>query len=115
MKFCVILSVGPRDQVVLPLRGQIVGAIDSDDRLYLRANASIGVIAIGVGIVWRVTGERHERTEVSASGIAHQSDACRIDLQFGAMATNPLDGRTGVMHRCRITIFSHRGLGDSRC
>ena len=96
------LVARPGDLVVLPLRQHVVDAVEADHRLHVDADrGSVRIVPI-LGREQRlVAGQRHQRHQMRAGGIAHQADAIRIDAEPGGLGAHELDRRLDVIDRAR--------------
>lgn len=82
-----------RDLVVLPLRQHVIDAVKSDDRLDLGEACGVAITLILARKQWFVAGERDERGEVCAGGIADQPDAAGIEAELGSPGAHKLHRR----------------------
>ena len=87
-------------QIVSPLSVHVVHAIEADHAFDVGGNRGVGVVTVGRRVL--VSSERNKRGEMRAGGIADETDAIRVKIEFGGLGAHELDRRFGIVNRCGI-------------
>ncbi len=106
------LVVRARRQIMRPLRMHVIDAVEADHAFDVGGNVGVGVVAIG-GIEL-IAGQRHQRSEMGAGGIANKPDAIRIEIEFGGLGADELDRGFDVVNRGRIDAGLSQPIVDGK-
>ncbi len=86
---------------MLPLRQQVVDAVEADHRLHNGRDRGNWIIPVAGREQRFRAGKRHQRHQMRARGIPHQADAIRIDAEILRLGAHELDRRLDVVDGAR--------------